>query len=77
MSLCQFHTLYVFALANTESGSRQSSSNYLLCCDILVVVFGAAIELCRLFKHVDYKNRYVCSFRDMEQRDPQSTSEMR
>jgi hypothetical protein len=76
MSLRHLHALYVFALSNAEFGSAESSINYLLCCDKHVVIFGAAIDLYQLFKHMGYKNRSVCSFPDKEQRDPQSTSEI-
>jgi hypothetical protein len=54
-----------------------SSSHCLLCRDIHVVIYGVFVDLYGVFKHADYENRSVCSFRYKEDDDPQSTSETR
>ena len=55
----------------------QPSSHCLFCCNTHVIIAGIAVELCGVFKHADYENRSVSSFRYIDNDDSQSPSETR
>jgi hypothetical protein len=55
----------------------EPSSHCLFCCNLHVIIYSVAVDLCGVFKHVHYEHRSVSSFRHMDDDDPQSPSETR
>jgi len=53
----------------------EPSSRTLFCSNIHVIIDGVAVDLCGVFKHADYENRSVSSFRYINDDDLQSPSE--